>query len=88
MTVRRPRLLRTQPGYQSDFEDAVGPAFKSLIIVAVWAGWAPATVAEGLLALAGAQVLEVVARIESEKQMRIDVLVRAGADEPPAPEGD
>jgi hypothetical protein len=37
MTVRRPRLLRTQPGYQSDFEDAVGPAFKSLIIVAVWA---------------------------------------------------
>ena len=88
MTVRRPQLLRTHPGYQSDFKDAVGPAFKSLIIVAVSAGWAPATVAEGLLALAGAQVLEVVAHIASEKQMRIDVPVRTGPGEPPTPEGD
>jgi hypothetical protein len=86
MTVRRPKFLRTHPGYQSDFQDAVGPAFKSLVIVAVSAGWAPATVAEGLLALAHAQVLEVVAHIASEQQMHGDPPVRAEPDELPTPE--
>jgi hypothetical protein len=85
MTVRRPKFPRTDPRYQGDFEDAVGPAFKSLIIVAASAGWATATVAEGLLALARAQVLEVFAGIASAKQLRIDLSVRTGPDELPTP---
>ena len=86
MTVRRPKLPRTHPGYQGDFEDAVGPAFQSLVIVAVSAGWAPTMVAEGLLAAARAQVREVGAHIASEKQMHGDQPVRREPDEPSTPE--
>jgi len=82
MTVRPPKLRRTHPDYQIDFEDAVARAFKSLIIVAVSAGWAPTTVAEGLLAAARAQVREVGAHIASEKQMHGDQPVRREPDEP------
>ena len=43
MTVRRPKFARTHPDYQNDFDDALGPAIKSLIIVAASARWTPAT---------------------------------------------
>jgi hypothetical protein len=66
---RRPKFPRTHPGYQGDFENAVGPAFKSLMIVPVSAGWAPATVAKGLLDLARAQVQGLAAHIESDRQL-------------------
>jgi hypothetical protein len=43
MTVRGPKFARTHPDNQNDFDDALGPAIKSLTIVAVSARWAPAT---------------------------------------------
>jgi hypothetical protein len=88
MTVRAPKLPRTHPDYQNDFEDSAAPAFKSLTIVAVSAGWVPATVVEGLLALAREKVVEAVAYIESENQMLGDPPVRAEPGEPPTSEND
>jgi hypothetical protein len=44
------------------------------------------TVADGLLALARAQILEIIAQIAIEKQMHSDPPVRAEPDEPPIPE--
>ena len=80
---RRPKFPRTHPRYQGDFENAVGPAFKSLIIVAVSAGWAPATVAKGLLDLARAQVQDVAALIESERQLHTSPPAETEPIEPP-----
>ena len=89
MTVRRPKFPRTHPRYQGDFENAVEPAFKSLIIVAVSAGWAPSTVAKGLLDLARAQVQDVAALIESERQLHMSPPAQTGPIElPTATESD
>jgi hypothetical protein len=70
MTVRRPKLLRSHPDYQTDFEDAASPAIRSLIAVAVSAGWDPDTVAQGLLALVRTHVQANSVGHEREKEMQ------------------
>jgi hypothetical protein len=83
MTVRRPKFPRSHAHYQADFEEAALPAIRSLIAVAVSAGWAPDTVAEGLLVLAHAHVQAIVVHYEREKEMRSKSVDAACLLDPP-----